>query len=502
MARLTLTFSLLMILLSANGQFKLYEKGHSSYKDGKYTEAITYLSEYLTKSMRDKSIDADVFYIRALSYYKTKDYKNSIPDFEETLLRGHANKGNIYWFLAKSYFELKEFDESLNSYNNAIRELSGNHEAKGKLLYERSLVFSRKGDLLMASQDIQNALALQPQNPEIKQEYEKLKGSFQASRQTSEAAGSPKKQDDKGLKQNTAVTAKNDAALPKKTDEKGASSNESLTTTTKSKGEQEKSPAATESTPGEIKRDNQPIVILNPLAEMYKDEKRYALVIGNSAYPKDIGMLRNPINDATDMAAELKNSHFEVQLITNATYGQIRAALMRFKEKLDGGEPEKTVGLFYYAGHGLQFEDENFLIPIDAAVQFEDDIPRYCFPIQRMVLGNMENSNTRMNIVILDACRNNPFPSLTRSLGDSGLGEMKRAKGSFVAYATAPGSVAADGNGRNGLYTQELLKALKKPGLTIEQVFKEVRMNVLRQSDNRQNTWDSSNIIGEFHFKY
>jgi uncharacterized caspase-like protein len=79
---------------------------------------------------------------------------------------------------------------------------------------------------------------------------------------------------------------------------------------------------------------------------------------------------------------------------------------------------------------------------------------------------------------------------------------MKRAKGSFLAYATAPGSVAADGNGRNGLYTQELLKALKKPGLTIEQVFKEVRMNVLRQSNNRQNTWDSSNIIGEFHFKY
>jgi tetratricopeptide (TPR) repeat protein len=213
MARLLLTVFLFVIFSGANGQFKLYEKGHSSYKDGKYTEAISYLSDYLTKSMRDKSIDADVFYIRALSYYKTKDYKNSIPDFEETLLRGHANKGNIYWFLGKSHYELSELDESLNSYNNAIRELSGNHEAKGKLLYERSLVFSRKGDLLMASADIQNAFALQPENPEIKQEYEKLKGSFQASRQTSEPGAAPKKQNNNGTQQNTSVTpVKNDSA--------------------------------------------------------------------------------------------------------------------------------------------------------------------------------------------------------------------------------------------------------------------------------------------------
>jgi len=102
--------------------------------------------------------------------------------------------------------------------------------------------------------------------------------------------------------------------------------------------------------------------------------------------------------------------------------------------------------------------------------------------------------------VILDACRNNPFPATSRSIG-SGLGEMKRARGSFIAYATAPGSVASDGDGRNGLYTQELLKALRKPSLTIEQVFKDVRMNVLRLSGDKQYTWDSSNIIGEFYFK-
>jgi uncharacterized caspase-like protein len=106
-----------------------------------------------------------------------------------------------------------------------------------------------------------------------------------------------------------------------------------------------------------------------------------------------------------------------------------------------------------------------------------------------------------MNIIILDACRNNPFPATSRSVG-SGLGEMKRARGSFIAYATSPGSVASDGSGRNGLYTQELLKALKKPGLSIEQVFKDVRMNEIRLSGDKQYTWDSSNIIGEFYFKF
>ena len=237
------------------------------------------------------------------------------------------------------------------------------------------------------------------------------------------------------------------------------------------------------------------------LATAYKDEKRYALVIGNSNYNKDIGILKNPVNDATDVATELRKSNFEVQLITNCTYVQLREAMRKFHEKLTNGPVDQTVGLFYYAGHGVQYQDENYLVPIDAEVKFEDDIARMCFPVQRMVLANMERSNSRMNIVILDACRNNPFPATTRSVS-SGLGEMKRARGSFIAYATSPGSVASDGSGRNGLYTQELIKALRKPNLTIEQVFKDVRMNVLRLSGDKQYTWDSSNIIGEFYFKF
>lgn len=241
--------------------------------------------------------------------------------------------------------------------------------------------------------------------------------------------------------------------------------------------------------------------LLVPFVCIAQDEKRYALVIGNSDYPKEIGVLLNPVNDATAMAEELRRASFDVELVTNATYMQLREAVRSFHEKLSAGPKSNTVGLFYYAGHGVQYQDENYLVPMDAKVQYEDDIVRMCFPVQRMVLANMERANPRMNIIILDACRNNPFPATTRSLGtNSGLGEIKKAFGSFVAYATAPGSVASDGTGKNGLYTQELLKAIQIKGLLIEQVFKEVRRNVLKLSGEKQYTWDSSNIIGDFYF--
>ncbi len=237
------------------------------------------------------------------------------------------------------------------------------------------------------------------------------------------------------------------------------------------------------------------------LADEYKDEKRYALIIGNSKY-KFVQQLKNATNDANDMAVELGNSGFEVIKVIDGDYMQMREAFRKFNEQLNKGPKDQTVGLFYYAGHGMQNEGENYLIPIDADVKDDIDIPRVCLPMQRVVLANMERSSTRMNIVIMDACRNNPFPSSSRSAGGSGLAEIKRAKGSFIAYATAPGSTASDGEGRNGLYTQELLKAMKKPNRTIESVFKEVRANVLKLSDDRQNTWDSSNIIGDFYFKF
>ncbi len=474
-----------LIALHAFGQFKLYEKGHDSYTSGKYNEAILNFSEYLTKPTRDKSLDVEVFYLRALSYYKSNNFKSAIEDFQETILLDHKNKGNIYWFLAKSYDKTNSLTECVNAYNYALRELESNKESKGKILYERAQVHTRMGELNMAYADLKAVAVLQPGNAEVRREIEKLEKQNITARNTTTPTTQPstKKPDTSKKEESTAKTN----PPPTKKDEPS----------------QVKTEVKTPVTQPVVQQEVKPVVPAAPtLAEIYKDEKRYALVIGNSNYPKAIGVLKNPVNDATDFAKELQNSNFDVQLLTNATYGQMRAAMLRFKEKVDAGDRDKTVSLFYYAGHGLQRDDENYLVPIDAMIEFEDDIARYCFPVQRMVLSNMERSNSRMNIVILDACRNNPFPALTRSLGEDGLGEMRRARGSFIAYATAPGSVASDGTGRNGLYTQELLKAVRKPGLTIEQVFKEVRQSVLRLSGNKQNTWDSSNIVGEFYFKF
>jgi tetratricopeptide (TPR) repeat protein len=426
----------------AVAQFKIYEKGFDSYKAGKYADAISNFSEYLTKSIRDKSLDVEIYYLRGLSYYKTQNFKNAIGDFQEALLRNHTNKGNIFWFLAKSNENLGFYPDAIESYGSAIKELQSDRENYVKLLLERGLVYLKLDDGSSAYNDFLKAYEIQPGNQDVKRELEKI---------------------DQG-----------DLSMRK------------------IKPAQQAAPEVTQT---------QSTIANQSLADLYKDEKRYALVIGNSLYPKEIGELRNPINDATDMAKELTNSNFEVQLLTNATYGQMRVALLRFKEKIDAGERDKAVALFYFAGHGLKEEEENYLVPIDAKIEFEDDIRRFCFPVQKMVLANMELSKSRLNIVILDACRNNPFPSVTRGIGQ-GLAEMKKARGSFIAYATAPGSVAIDGQGRNGLYTQEILRAMRIPGLTIEQVFKEVRLNVLRLSGEKQNTWDSSNITGEFYFKF
>jgi tetratricopeptide (TPR) repeat protein len=425
--------------LQASAQYKLYEKGYNSYQNANYKEAIANFTEYLSKSIRDRSLDVEVFYLRGLSYYKIQNHKNAIGDFEEALLLNHANKANIFWFMAKSNQQLGFYPDAIRYYTNAIEGLKSDREKHVKLLFERSEVYVSLNDLYMAYADLQAAYEIQPGNEDVKKALAKI--------------------DKIGLPMT------------------------------------HQSPVASRA----VVQDS---TVNTELAERFKNEKRYALVIGNAAYPKNIGELRNPVNDATDMARELEKSNFSVQLLTNATYGQMRAELLKFKEKLDESDRDHTVGLFYFAGHGLRQEDENYLVPTDAVIEFEDDIRRYCFPVQRMVLGNMERSKTRLNIVILDACRNNPFPSLTRTLGEQGLSEIKEGRGSFIAYATAPGSVAQDGLGRNGLYTQELLRAMRKRGLTIEQVFKEVRLNVLRLSGERQHTWDNSNVTGEFYFKF
>ena len=223
----------------------------------------------------------------------------------------------------------------------------------------------------------------------------------------------------------------------------------------------------------------------------YAKQARIALVIGNGDYKT--APLANPVNDAEDMAAVLKSNGFDVTLKTNAKMRAMDEAINAFGRKLrDGGD-----GLFYYAGHGIQVGGNNYLIPIGAAIESESDV-KYKAINAGIILGKMEDAGNNLNIVILDACRNNPFARSFRS-AEKGLARMDAPKGSLVAYATAPGSIAADGDGRNGIYTKHLIENIKRPGVKIEDVLKNVRVAVVKETGERQVPWESSSLMGNFY---
>jgi len=221
---------------------------------------------------------------------------------------------------------------------------------------------------------------------------------------------------------------------------------------------------------------------------------RLALVIGNSNY--DFSLLSNPVNDATDMASTLQGLGFNVILKKNADLQSMEEALEDFGNRLKTG----GVGLFFYAGHGVQVAGNNYLIPVGAKINKESDVKFKTVDANR-VFAEMENANNGFNIVILDACRDNPFKSKFRSIS-RGLAIVSDAPiGTFIAYSTGPGKVAADGEGRNSPYTSALLRYMKEPGLAIEDVFKNVRQRLNRETGGKQTPWEVSSLQGKFFFQ-
>jgi hypothetical protein len=219
---------------------------------------------------------------------------------------------------------------------------------------------------------------------------------------------------------------------------------------------------------------------------------RMALVIGNAAYPGP-ARLANPANDAKAMGDTLRGLGFDVVELRDGGKAQMQQAIDKLR---DGLKNKQGIGMLYYAGHGLQLDWRNYMVPVDAQLASAADVPAKTIDVNA-VIEAFKSAGTRMNILVLDACRDNPFEG---AASGKGLAQLDAPPSTILAYATAPGNVAADGTGSNGLYTQYLLQELVKPQSKIEDVFKRTRFAVRRASQGRQIPWESTSLEDDFMF--
>ncbi|MGB0838897.1 MAG: caspase family protein [Chitinophagales bacterium] len=227
-------------------------------------------------------------------------------------------------------------------------------------------------------------------------------------------------------------------------------------------------------------------------------DKRLALVIGNSNYQRHSGWgyLPNPVNDAEDVANALRNIGFHVMYLNDLGLEQMKRAIVEFGDNLR----DYDVGLFFYAGHGLRtnISDYNYLVPIDAQIRYESDVEFQCIEAEAIV-AKMDGAQSDVNVMILDACRNNPFEQWYRSSAVKVVGDMDAPVGTIIAYASDRKQAASDGYGRNGLYTSALLRYIGNPSLSITEVFQATRKDVVEASDDKQRPWERSSLISDFY---
>ncbi len=234
-----------------------------------------------------------------------------------------------------------------------------------------------------------------------------------------------------------------------------------------------------------------PLLFLLLIADRCLASQRVALVIGNGSYAS--APLKNPVNDAKDITSLLESFDFEVIRKINVNKRQMLSGISTFAKKLNNSE----IGLFYYAGHGMQIDGRNYLIPVGVNVDAETDVEFEAVDAGR-IIRRMKTVNNPLNVVILDACRNNPFARSFRST-NKGLARMDAPKGTIIAYATGAGEVAVDGKGRNGIFTKHLLQAMKKPGSDIRDVINEAGMGVMVETDDRQIPWISNSPVPTYY---
>ena len=235
------------------------------------------------------------------------------------------------------------------------------------------------------------------------------------------------------------------------------------------------------------------LIVVAALALPASAQTKLALVIGNAAYGA-LPALANPANDAKLIAGNLEKVGFKVTLLTDQSQGQIKAAISTFADDIEKSGSD-TIAAFYYAGHGVQIEGTNYLIPIDAALKTKSDVVLHAVSVSDL-LKTLEFARARVNLLVLDACRDNPFATGTRSI-TRGLARIDAPAGSIVAYATAPGQVAQDGDNGNSPYATALAEHIATPGLSLEDVFRKVRITVSEKTGGAQMPWEETSLTQE-----
>lgn len=239
-----------------------------------------------------------------------------------------------------------------------------------------------------------------------------------------------------------------------------------------------------------------------------EERKRMALLIGSADYP--FAPLKNPLNDAYDLNSRLTYLGFDTTLIENPGQAQFSSAIQSFYNEVSK-DPE-TLSVFYYAGHAVQMNNVNYLIPVDAKISDQNSLVDQSISINKLLLA-MAQTHNQKNLIILDACRNNPFKEISAGKQERGIGQpdvailnlqqglapVEAPVGTIIAYATAPGNVAKDGKGRNGTYTKYLLKHLDKHR-PVEDIFKLVRKDVVKSSKGKQIPWEHSSLSKTVYF--
>ena len=224
-------------------------------------------------------------------------------------------------------------------------------------------------------------------------------------------------------------------------------------------------------------------------------EQRVALVIGNAHY-KNAPELSNPDNDAQSMAQFLNKAGFEVTSAIDLTHNDMIRVVQDFSAKVAARGPN-SVAMVYYAGHGVQLAGENYLVPVDATVSTPNDLTSSSLRLVDL-MATLETIPSRLRIVLLDACRNNPFPGVNDA--GRGLAIVDAPNGSIVGYSTAPGTEALDGSGEHSPYTEAFLKLAGEKNVPIEQLFKRVRLDVAGSTAGKQVPWESSSLTSDFTF--